>query len=324
MAEIFPPASVPAVVHVNDAMNNFEVIKDYYSFCKVEYIGPYRGMRIDRLSFFRNFVELTERLLFFAPFSSYHVIVTHGTPDKGLLIRFSKNSTSNATGPMISDLIKIVKKVEAGKLSKSLDRFQDPDLDQIKALTRTTDNADALNIAENLAKIRKRQLVISVRGCNIGKNMILMNSYKEAFNAPRLLAPESRNLFVRIKPDPGTKMTEPQLQRLKLTKHPRYQTDKTLASLPVKSIRRRFFAGEKNDKLQPIVIDVIDHDGHENVEAMVYILNLGDAVGWARTLNGAWTRQNESQFVLQVMWENTEDSWHYPRELSFTKKIRVA
>lgn len=72
----------------------------------------------------------------------------------------------------------------------------------------------------------------------------------------------------------------------------------------------------------PLVVDIQDIGGHSRVAATSYIQDPNEVTVWARLLNGEYARAN-GEFVLEVMWENSERTYHTPRQREYTDKIAI-
>jgi hypothetical protein len=166
-----------------------------------------------------------------------------------------------------------------------------------------------------LGIIRNHHYNFAFRGCNVGNSPELLRLYKEAFSASKVSAPACRNLFLRIRPGkPPFKTTMGDLaDSSKLPKTPRTR-------------RRTFFDptyGIANG--EPICIDVQDLDGHTNVQSYSFMNLPQMASNWAKELNLGWkqapTGTGNNQFVIQVMWDDTEPSYHTRKDQSYRYKI---
>jgi hypothetical protein len=99
---------------------------------------------------------------------------------------------------------------------------------------------------------------------------------------------------------------------------------KTKVNSPKK--RRRAFE-DPSGAMFPIVIDVFDNDGHANVSTESFKVPANNAYNWAAKILGQWriapTGANTDRFVLPVMWDNSELSYHVPMEPGYQAKLAM-
>ena len=74
----------------------------------------------------------------------------------------------------------------------------------------------------------------------------------------------------------------------------------------------------------PLLIDIRDIDGHTRVDSPLSVLDEPvHAATWGRLLTGRWDGEERS-FVLPVLWENTEQSFHCPLEVGYRERLTLA
>jgi len=76
-------------------------------------------------------------------------------------------------------------------------------------------------------------------------------------------------------------------------------------------------------ELSTLVVAVRDLDGHTRVFDFSFVERLvpSEIQQWAETLIGTW-RGPQSEFVIPVMWDNTDRSWSCPVEESWRQKLQ--
>jgi hypothetical protein len=70
-----------------------------------------------------------------------------------------------------------------------------------------------------------------------------------------------------------------------------------------------------------MIIDVQDIDGHTQVDNESFQSAADPNNAWARVFNFAWNGGLPNSFILPVMWENTETTYHCPNEESYRRKL---
>ena len=73
-----------------------------------------------------------------------------------------------------------------------------------------------------------------------------------------------------------------------------------------------------------MLIGILDKDGATQVESFTLIEKRipSDIQGWAEALLRRWKLKEPSEFVLPVMWDNGEKTFHCPLELGWREKLR--
>lgn len=293
-------------------INGSQLIKEFYQKCGTEVIDGV-ATPISDVKSFSNLEELFDNMI--SSGGSTHVIVAHGNTDHGLLIKFAKESFHNATGLIIGTMAYLAEQFPLGAFLKQIK--VDVEDARIKELAKVmgVKVATLARLFEQLGIIRNHHFNIAFRGCNVGNNPDMMLLYKKALGASKLSAPACRNLFLRIRPGkPPFKTTMGDL------------SDSSKTPTTPKTRRRAFFDptyGVANG--EPIVIDVQDLDGHTNVSSHSFMNLPNLASGWGKELNLNWqqapTGTGNNQFIIQVMWDDLEASYHCRKDQGYRYKI---
>ena len=72
----------------------------------------------------------------------------------------------------------------------------------------------------------------------------------------------------------------------------------------------------------PLIIDVRDIDGHEHVDTESFMDTPARVTEWAVKILSLWGGAGSS-FVLEVLWENSEPSYHTPLDVSYRQKLVI-
>ncbi len=186
-------------VHLLDNMRNGNLIREYYANGGGDRFGPYaKILQADNIKTFRNFGELIDNLI--ASTHNYHIVATHGTETRGFLFPFQSQMPSQP-GQAMGKLAKLADRLEKNKGKETNFGFRrsiQSDLDTLKRLMNVATDSDVLDFTSKLIALRKRKVIIYVRGCNVGKNLKLVRDYRAALGCPRLFVPKCSNGFVRI------------------------------------------------------------------------------------------------------------------------------
>jgi hypothetical protein len=72
-----------------------------------------------------------------------------------------------------------------------------------------------------------------------------------------------------------------------------------------------------------MVVGILDKDGHTNVESgsLIELRTVEQIQGWAEFLLRQWRQGGSTEFVVPVMWENSELTYHCPLEPGWRSKI---
>jgi len=280
-----------AAVHIGN-MQGSQIVNEYYQRCGYENIGP-AMIRTGEIANFITLNGLIDHLL--SRPELHQVIVNHGNDALGLIMRFASTATHSSTGHVIGDLSDLADRSTSGGLSAS-----DGDVKNTAQMMGVTP-AIAIQLVDKLAKLRKKQLILHFRGCNVGKNASMLSDYKRAFGALAITAPTCRMFYLRIIPHrPARGHTITGMRR----------------NSPLTARTRRRFFDDSRSLLGPMIIDIRDIDGHTMVDSESFIDNSHDILGWANVLNKQWRQApqgpSSNRFVLPVMWENSETSYHTP------------
>lgn len=235
-----------------------------------------------------------------------HVIVNHGDESVGLLVKFCPESNLRQTGLVIGGLAELADRAEKGPLDPN-------DLDTKLFLGKVMKDAQVsqavvFRIVQKLLKLRKKGHVIHFRACNF-KFDFLARQYKRAFGARLITFHGSRLLFLRIAP-----------QQFK----PGNTVDGQLATNPSDATRRFRGFHDNLGEISSMLIGVLDKDGATQVEAFTLIERRipSDVQGWAEALLRRWKAKASLEFVVPVMWDNDETTFHCPLELGWREKLR--
>ncbi|NIJ51145.1 hypothetical protein [Dyadobacter arcticus] len=292
-----------AVVHV---AANMQLAAEYYQRCGFDVMGPGRistGLTIN----FNNLEELLDNMI--SRTEMIQLIVCHGSDVNGLLTPFARGSNFTATGGVITDLARLAKNSIPHLANNShlpSDTFAVVDVASKMGVRPEV----AIRLAEKLVGVQKKKLIVFVRGCNIGANQQMLRDYKAAFGAQMVTAPNCRMFFLRIRPHlPSTRLR---------------QTMATLqaGSATTAKTRRKFFKQPSTSGFtSPLIIDVQDIDGHTRVDNEAFQSAPDPANAWAREFNFAWNGGLPNTFILPVMWNNDEATYHCPNELGYRERL---
>lgn len=290
----------PAPVH-SGILGGSLIVNDYYRFSQLETIGP---AQIETESTTRSFSTLDELLdHILATAEQTHIVVNHGSPTQGLLIRFSPNSPYNATGLVAQALANLVDALVQGTLPPFDGRLLNV------ALQMGVSPPEALLLLEKFVRVRQRNPILHFRGCNLGGNTAMLNFYKLLFGAALITAPNCRMFYLRIRPR-------------------RPASGTSIAQLAVQApstanTRRRLFQAPGVSSVGPLLVDVRDIDGHTNVDSPLSVLDdPAQAQRWGELLTGRWTN-TAPEFVLPVLWNDFETSFHCPLEVSYRQRLSM-
>lgn len=291
----------PAPVHIGVPSN---VIEDYYRFSQRETVGPTQ-IATGTTRRFATLEALVDRILASAEMT--HVVVCHGNPQQGLLIPFIRpDSPNNATGPMAKALAEMAKKVAQGRPPL----VKDPKLVDAAAKMGVAPPA-ALRLIGKFALLHlpfSRSRTIHFRACNFGQNNTILADYKSLFNAAMVTAPACRMFYLRIRPGRPAARSPSIAQRA--AQQP--TTPRT---------RRRTFGPAPDGTAGRLLVDVQDIDGHTRVETFGLLDNPRQAPRWGELLTGRWTNHFAPNFVLPVLWRDTESGYHCPLEGGYRERL---
>jgi hypothetical protein len=274
------------------------IVNDFYRLSARESIGPALIETETNTRAFTTLEELVDHLA--ASNEQTHVIVNHGSPTQGLLIKFTANSPHNATGLVAQALSALVAAQAAGTLP-----IFDPALVNVAAQMGITP-FETVQLLAKLVPLRSRNLLLHFRGCNLGGNTSLLNGYKLLFGAVVITAPNCRMFYLRIRP-----AARAAASILAMENQPPSTTN----------TRRRVFRPSGNNPAGPLLVDVRDIDGHTNVDSPLSLAEQPAAVpSWGELLTGRWSGTG-AEFVLPVLWNDTEGSFHCPVEVGYRQRL---
>jgi hypothetical protein len=296
-------SATEAVVYLGK-MQHADIVREYYQRCGLETFKPTVKIPVKEILAFTTFEELVDQMLKRSEW--VHVIVNHGQPEGGLLMPLAKGGGHNQTGAIMSDLAVLAQQ-------KVCLRPDHPTLGgriRFIAAGMGVKPETVTRVAEKLAMLQARKFIVEMRGCNVGKDRAVLDGYRQAFNS-MTTAPSCRMFFLRIQPG----------------RPPRGQTTAGLAAgRPDRpKTRRRSFNEPNLVPSGPIVIDITDLDGHTNVRPAGFMDDPHRASDWANRLLTVWrqaaTAAGRGSFVLPVMWDDLEDTFHLPHEPGWSSKL---
>jgi hypothetical protein len=279
-----------------------QLVADYYQQCGLETIGP--GQLVtNRLARFTTLEGLIDLLL--ARPESQQVIVNHGSPESGLLVPVCKETRFSNTGVVMSDFSGLADMAEKGPI--------DPK-NQITRVLLDGVTRDLgvrapviLRIVDKLVALRRKRLVLHFRACNLDDPQ-MVRTYKTAFGATMITFHGCRLLFMRCSP-----------AQMKAGRHvAEFNGDDNTTKA-----RLRTF-DDPLGLLSPMLLAIVDRDGHTQVddESFLERRSPSEVRGWAISLLRVWKEESPASFVIPVMWENTETTFHCPLEPGWRDKLR--
>jgi hypothetical protein len=277
------------------------IVNDYYRLGGRETIGPAQIPTESTTVAFTTLEELLDHIL--ASPEQTHIVVNHGSPTQGLLIRFTANSPHNATGLVVQALVELVDALAAGVLPPFDRRVAD------LAAKMGVDAFAALQLIGKFLQVQQRKPILHFRGCNLGGNVAMLNGYKLVFGAEMITAPNCRMFYLRViprRPPAGSSIAQLAGQQ------------------PATSnTRRRLFPATGGGVVGPLLADVRDIDGHTSVESPLSVLDdPRQAASWGELLTGRWTG-TASEFVLPLLWNDTESGFHCPLEVGYRQRLSL-
>ncbi|TLU98011.1 hypothetical protein [Dyadobacter luticola] len=290
-----------AVVHVGPGM---QLAAEYYQRCSFDVAGPGR-ITTGQIINFTNLEQLLDNIA--SRTEVMHLIVSHGSTTNGLIIPFAQNTSFNATGLIISNLAQLAKSsVPLLAQNKHLP-VSDTTVINLASMMGIQPNV-AIRLAEKFIAVQEKKPIIFIRGCNIGGNQPMLLEYKAALGAQMISAPKCRMFFLRIQPHLPTRR-------------------QTMAGLgtgrpTTANTRRRFFKQPAGGTFSSaMIIDVRDIDGHTKVDNESFQSATDPSNAWAKEFNFAWNGGLPNQFIMPVMWDNAETSYHCPNDISYREKL---
>ena len=299
-------------VVVADVGARSRILISYYTNCGLETIGPAR-ITTSKPTPCATLESMIDAMI--AQPSSHHIIACHGNPDEGLTIAFSKETQhrdlpadarrrSRATGLVMGSLSALADMIaKNGTVNKN-----DPDAKALLGIAKTIHVSEdvVIRVATKCVAMRKQGFALHLRACNM-IDPKLVADYKRAFGANLVTYHECRLPFCELKPAQAKKGVN--LLTLK-----RHDTPRNRTRISV----------DLNMTLKPIGVQIFDVDGHTHVTpfCIMQLKNPQNVNGWVKWLIDKWIAPPDS-FVVPIMWQNSEDSFHYPNEQGWIRKLRI-
>jgi len=277
------------------------IVDEYYNKCGLETVGPGQ-MAVAGIGHYATLEALIDSLL--AASSQQQIVVNHGNPAEGLLMPISKEVSFNSTGPVMSLLSSLADQAEQGPIDPKL-KLNLPPGPGGQSLTFPT--AVAVRLADKLVKLRKKRVILHFRACNM-TSASMVRDYKSAFGAQLISFHGCRLLFVRFSPGQ--------------TKPGRHASE--VANFPNTAKQRIRVFNDPLGLLAPMLLDIVDIDGHTQIKDLSLMeQRTPDQIhGWAEFLVRQWQDDAPDSFVVPIMWENTERTFHCPLELGWRQKLQ--
>ena len=285
-----------APVLIGPIGTGISVAQDFYRGCPLESMGP-GSIPTGAVDTFSNLEDLCDKML--ASSESTFVIVNHGNPQRGLILPFTANSPYTATGLIIDDL---------KTMANAISSLGSGDQRVIDAASKMgVQVADALRLIGKLAQLHAKQRVLFFRGCNLGADTKMLGSYRDAFGAAAAQAPNCRMFYLRIVPHKPAR---------------RQSIGGLSAGRPVTANTRRRTFTDQSSRLDPLIIDVRDIDGHTMVDTESFADDPTQAAQWGAKILPQWQAvTGQNQFVVEVLWDNTQLSYMTPLETSYRQRL---
>jgi hypothetical protein len=298
------------MIDVHIASNLSDIVDKYYKNCGYDQFWRVIRIGIGKISRFSSLENLVDKINKSSEVS--HIIFCHGSERDGLIMHYVDNTGHTATS-QIAALSALVDDFEKNGSTYKPDS-QNNTLLNAMGFMGVTANA-AIKLAKKMVLIRSKKINIIIRGCNVGANSQILIDYKKAFNAGVVEAPICRMFLVNI-----------------IAYHPpKHNTIVGLGNnlMPEPKTRRRLFDPIQMSILRdieietagPIVIDIKDIDGHTKIGSSSYMDVPNKATKWGIKFNGAWRGAKQNAFILPVLWDNTEQTYHTPLDFSYLMKM---
>jgi hypothetical protein len=278
------------------------LIDDYYNKCGLETVGPGQ-MAVAGIGRYATLEALIDSLL--AASSQQQIVVNHGNPDEGLLMPISREVSFNNTGIVMFSLSSLADQAEQGPIDPKDLKINVPVGQGGKSFTFPP--AVAVRLADKLVKLRKKRLILHFRACNM-TNASMVRDYKSAFGAQMISFHGCRLLFVRFSPGQ--------------TKPGRHASE--VANFPNTAKQRIRVFNDPLGLLAPMLLDIVDIDGHTQIKDLSLMeQRTPDQIhGWAEFLVRQWQDDAPDSFVVPIMWENNERTFHCPLEIGWRQKLQ--
>ncbi len=305
-----------------------KLIRDYYTRCALETIGPVTFRTTDianripvkAVTTFKNLEEMIGNMLGRSEF--VQIVVCHGNDEDGLLIPFARGARidpaarkiPNASGRIMADLAVLAKE---GRILAVDDPVFKGRIQSVADGMRVT-REDVVRVAEMLGRLQRQSCIIEIRGCNVGHAGLitdLLPIYRNAFGH-MTTAPTCRMFYQRITPLLPTNRVEKKKRRRSTLE------EMMAAKAKFPRTRRRLFPAGKGAP-EPIMIEVTDKDGHANVDNIAFMADPKNSIHWANQFLTTWQMETNQSFVVPMMWENSETTFHMPKEPGWCGKLRI-
>lgn len=303
-------------------MNNSQIIHDFYTRCGHEIAGNFQ-VKANTPQTVTSLEEVVDRML--ASTAWVQLIVCHGDPSGGLLLPLVKGGAHNQTGQVINNLAILSER--HSELNAAGNPLQGLLQNVIDLMGIKRDSL--LRLVGKLVQLRQTRYmknIVEIRGCHLAANGgQLLQPYRRALGTHMLSAPTCRQLYLPINPDNPGQLSFRAKQYLGRQK----TTMKELSDgrPPASNTRRRMFGKLTDTSPGPIVIDIRDVDGHTNVSAHPFMDHPGQASQVAPRMILSWKQApagtNSDKFILPVMWDNNESTYHVPLEESYCRKLKM-
>lgn len=304
------------VVHIG-VFRGSDIAREFYERCGLEVIGPARIPTGDIVPF-ASLEQLCDHIA--ARPETTHIVVNHGSTADGLLIPFVAGATTNATGRVLAELTALAKDAAFFTLARAHIPPDSRKVMDLKPILKIRPES-VVRLAESIAKVRTKARIIHFRGCNIGADAALLAAYKTLFSAAMVTAPKCRMFYQRARPHKPLRG-----QTMAKLAAGRPATGKT---------RRRVFEPGSFPSGDPglaaagtLILDIRDIDGHTQVDNESFMEHPERAIAWARTIDSEWRLAprgaGTNSFVVPVMWDNDEASYHVPTDMGYRLKLAFA
>jgi hypothetical protein len=292
---------VDAAVHIGPLGQGRADVSAFYAGCPFEIIGPARIETGDKVPF--DTVEgLVEHLLLRT--EMYQVVVCHGDRQGGLHLPFTADQANpkiTGTGAIMESFVRAVRDSQ----------LQTPDENNLLYISQwTTAPLESVRrLVGKLARLPAHHL--EIRGCNVGANSDLLRLYRAAFHALSVSAPNCRMFYLPVLPHTPPGHTT--LEALAASSPSKKSSEN--------AIRRRLFAAsDPPDGPGPLVLDVIDVDGHTTIQTDAAMKWPALGAGWGSRLDLSWSGSG-AHFYTEVLWDNDETSYYVPSDPAFRKRL---
>jgi len=278
------------------------IIREYYDKCGLETVGAGQ-VPVSGLTRYPTLEALIDALQ--SSSQQQNVIVNHGNGDDGLLVPICRETSFSKSGTVMSELSGLADMAEQGPI--------DPTRATTKVLLdgATSDmnvkQDVVLRLVGKLVNLRKKRLILHFRACNMD-DPVMLGAYKSAFGAQAISFHGCRLLFMPFV-----------LDQMKPGKH---VADFSEDNNTARARLRKF--NDPIGLLSPMMLAVADIDGHTHVEQESFIEHRtpDEVHGWAEFLVRQWSDPAPERFVVPIMWENSELTFHCPLEVGWREKLK--